>query len=173
MQLNVPFSEIPEHGIEYEIKDTTWFPDELVGQAGSAAIHIRLTKKNDNSVEVKGSLQASVFLECDRCLKQYTFQIDSPMQLVVTVSEKEEHWKIQDIEATEAELETLVLDKPVVELPEIFRQQVLLALPEKRLCMASCSGLCSKCGANLNEEQCDCSKQSANSPFAVLGSLKK
>lgn len=173
MQLNVPFSEISEHGIEYEIKDTKWFPDELVDLVGSAVVHVRLTKKNENSIEVKGSLKASVYLECDRCLKKYTFQIDSPMQLVAEFSEEEKHWKLQDIEATEAELETVTVEKPVVELAEIFRQQVLLALPEKRLCKDSCSGLCTKCGADLDEQPCDCSEQNVNSPFAVLRSLKK
>ena len=45
MQLNVPFSEIPEHGVEYEINDLLWIPEGLAEQACSATVHVRLTKK--------------------------------------------------------------------------------------------------------------------------------
>jgi len=31
-----------------------------------------------------------------------------------------------------------------------------LALPMKPLCREDCRGLCASCGANLNEETCDC-----------------
>ena len=45
MQLNVPFSEISEHGVEYEITNSLRIPDDFVEHTGSAAVHIRLTKK--------------------------------------------------------------------------------------------------------------------------------
>lgn len=173
MKLKVPFSEITEHGFEYSITDTSWFPEDLMDRAGPVAASIRLTKKNENKVEVKGNLQACVFLECDRCLKQYTFQVDSPMQLVVEVSEKGEHWKLQDIEPAGVELETISQDKPVVDLSELLRQQLLLALPEKKLCSPVCKGLCSRCGVELNQEECGCGNGTGNSPFAVLENLKK
>ena len=95
------------------------------------------------------------------------------MQLVVEVSEQDEHWKIQELEVTAAELETIIVDRPVVELGELFRQQLLLAVPEKRLCREQCAGLCPECGIDLNEQQCECSIRLVDSPFAVLKGLKK
>lgn len=173
MQLNVPFSEISEHGVEYEIMDSSWIPEYLVRQAGSAAVHIRLTKKNDNSIELRGKMQVSVTLECDRCLAQYAFQVDSPMLLVLEVAEQGEHRQLHDMETAEVELETISQDSPVVNIAELLRQQLLLALPEKLLCTEKCSGLCMQCGANLNDGNCDCSKLEDSSPFAILQTLKK
>lgn len=173
MQLNVPFSEIPESGIECDVIESSWFPKEELGLAGPVAVHIRLTKKSDNRIEVKGNLQATVLLQCDRCLQEYTFQVDSPMQLVIEVAERDEHWKMQELEITEAELETITVEKPVAELGDLFRQQLLLAIPEKKICGEQCAGLCPRCGANLNEQQCECSAQPVDSPFAVLKGLKK
>ena len=175
MQFKVPFSEIPEHGAEYEINDSSWFPEDVIEQDASApvTVFIRLSKKSDNRIELKGSLQTSVLLECDRCLRQYPFQVNSPMQLVLEVTDRTEHWRLQDIETTRAELETIVLNKPIVDLAELLRQQLFLALPEKRLCMDECSGLCPQCGADLNERKCSCSKKGSNSPFAVLKTLKQ
>lgn len=173
MQLNVPFSEISEHGVEYEITNSLWIPGDLVEHTGSAAVHIRLTKKNDNSIELSGKLQVGVALECDRCLKQYAFQVDSPMLLLLEVAGKNEHKQLYNIETGEVELETVSLDSPVVDLVELLRQQLLLSLPEKLLCREKCSGLCMQCGANLNDENCGCVKRDDSSPFAVLEALKK
>jgi len=173
MQLIVPFSEISEHGVEYEITNLLWIPDDLIEHIGSAAVHIRLTKKNDNSIELRGNLQMGVTLECDRCLKQYVFQVDSPMLLLLEVAGKDEHRQLYNIETGEVELETVSLDNPVVDLVELLRQQLLLSLPEKLLCKEKCSGLCLQCGVNLNDENCACVTRDDRSPFAVLEALKK
>ena len=173
MQLNVPFSEIPEQGVECEIKDSSWFPVDRVGQDGPVSVHLRLTRKSDNRVELKGVLQVKVTLDCDRCLEHFPFQVDSPMQLVLEVPEYGEHWRLHDMELAEVELETITLDQPVVDLAEILRQQLLLAVPEKKLCTKKCSGLCPHCGTNLNKGNCSCARQDTSSPFAVLETLKK
>lgn len=173
MQFKVPFSEIPEQGVEYELKDSSWFPENIIERAAPVVAHIRLSRKNEDRIELKGILQTSVLLECDRCLKKYTFPVNSPMQLVVEVADSSDHWRLQNIEPTGAELETISQDKRVVDLAELLRQQLFLALPEKRLCMKECSGLCPQCGGDLNEKKCGCSKGSGNSPFAVLKTLNK
>lgn len=173
MQLKIPFSDIPEHGIECEIRDSSWFPGDLLEQAGLEAVHIRLIKKNENRIELKGNLLTRVSLECDRCLKRYAYPVDSSMQLVVEVEENGEHWRLQDIETSGTELETVSVDKPIVDLGEILRQQLFLSLPEKRLCVEKCLGLCPQCGADLNERNCSCSRPVESSPFSVLEKLKK
>ena len=50
-----------------------------------------------------------------------------------------------------------------LDLTEIIREQVLLAFPLRHLCGQDCKGLCSDCGANLNqgEHQCSRSKKQA------------
>ncbi len=173
MQLNVPFSEIPEHGIECEIKDSSWFPKDRLEKAGPVYVRIRLIKKSDNRIELHGKLQVDVMLECDRCLGRFVFHVDSTMQLVIEVPETNEHWRLQDMELAEGELEIISQENPVVDLVDILCQQLLLGLPEKKLCNDKCPGLCSKCGKNMNEGDCGCTRQATNSPFAILETLKK
>lgn len=45
-----------------------------------------------------------------------------------------------------------------VDLGEEIRQEMILANPTRILCRDDCKGICSKCGANLNAEQCKCKK---------------
>jgi uncharacterized protein len=44
------------------------------------------------------------------------------------------------------------------DLGEEIRQEMILANPAKILCKEDCKGICPKCGANLNKEQCKCKK---------------
>ena len=43
-----------------------------------------------------------------------------------------------------------------MELEDILREQILLALPMQRVCSDACKGICPICGKNRNEIACDC-----------------
>jgi uncharacterized protein len=57
-------------------------------------------------------------------------------------------------------------------LEQYFEDQLILDLPLTVTCSDNCKGLCSICGGNLNQKQCDCLKETGNSPFSVLKDLK-
>ena len=71
------------------------------------------------------------------------------------------------------EAELIELDAPCLDLDELMREQLLLSLPEKRLCKEDCAGLCPQCGANRNEVACGCERNPGDSPFAALAALKR
>jgi uncharacterized protein len=173
MRYEFSFSEIPEQGMHLEINDWSWFPEEQVQRTGPVAATLFLAKKGENKVEISGRLDTEIQLACDRCLGDFVYRIDTPIHLILEVNDPGQHWRIQDIEGTEANIDTVLLDAPKVDLGEILREQVFLALPEKQLCRESCAGLCGVCGANLNEETCSCSDTMHDSPFSVLARLKK
>ena len=64
------------------------------------------------------------------------------------------------------------LDGPVVDLAEVAREQVDLALPLRVLCRDDCRGLCPGCGADLNREACRCTSVGGDERFAGLARLK-
>ncbi len=47
-----------------------------------------------------------------------------------------------------------------------------MALPLRPLCKEECKGLCPRCGANRNVEDCDCAAPIMNSKFAALKDFK-
>ena len=49
-----------------------------------------------------------------------------------------------------------------LDLGEGIRQYLLLAEPIQPLCRPDCAGLCAECGANLNENPCDCAVRGDN-----------
>jgi len=172
MHLSVAFSEIPEHGLQVEVADTAWFPEDVVTRTGNISTDLILSKKGESKVELRGKIAVMVQLDCDRCLAGFNYTIDAPIQVILEVPDPSHHWHLQDLELGETDIETIVLDEPVVDIGDILRQQVLLALPEKQVCSVACLGLCDKCGTNLNVKPCQCRKKAVNSPFAVLAQYK-
>ncbi len=64
-----------------------------------------------------------------------------------------------------------------LDISEDIRSEVLLTLPMNLLCDENCAGLCPVCGADLNEEECDCvieppeEKDSEENPWGALDQL--
>jgi uncharacterized protein len=54
----------------------------------------------------------------------------------------------------------------------VVREQLLLALPSYPVCQEGCKGLCSVCGANLNERDCGCDRHVPDPRWAGLEKLK-
>ncbi len=60
----------------------------------------------------------------------------------------------------------------VIDLDPIVREQIALALPGYPVCDESCKGLCSVCGANLNERDCGCDRHVPDPRWAGLKNIK-
>jgi uncharacterized protein len=114
---------------------------------------------------IKVRMQTTVDMICDRCAEPFTWNVDELFDLVFThdrgliEEEDEDIYLIQ-----ESTLE--------VDITGSIRQTLLLALPFKRLCHMECKGLCSKCGANLNEETCSCAVNVIDPRWEALKKLK-
>lgn len=60
------------------------------------------------------------------------------------------------------------LEGPEVDVGEIVRQHLVLAVPYAPTCRADCAGLCPVCGADRNQHACGCSPRAADPRWDVL-----
>mgnify|MGYP003346268385 CR=1 FL=1 len=58
-----------------------------------------------------------------------------------------------------------------MELEDILREQILLALPMQRVCSDVCKGICPVCGKNRNETGCDCRLETVDDRWGALRDL--
>ena len=136
-----------------------------------AAVEGGATRRGEQ-VRLRGTIRTEVELLCDRCA--------SPRNAPLAV-EFDTSFIPQEVEAVKAEnvelqAEDLILsayEGDAVDLDELVREQILLALPSRHLCREDCKGLCQKCGANLNENQCSCEQGETDPRWAALADLKK
>jgi uncharacterized protein len=118
-------------------------------------------------VEVTGSIDGVITLQCYRCLEGFKF----PLSLRV----REHALWLSEAEAEEEEepvAEYMVTDG-ILDLETVIRDSVCLAFPAKRVCDESCKGLCTICGANLNLEPCGCDTRVVDARLKPLEELKK
>ena len=62
----------------------------------------------------------------------------------------------QAAELLEEDLSLSVFDGEVIDIDEMVREQLLLALPAQILCREDCKGLCPECGGDRNLNECKC-----------------
>jgi len=154
--------------------EQTYAPGELALEDEFAALVSdvrawgRASRKSDE-VRVQGSLQTSVELRCDRCLgpAPMPVNVDFVANFVRAGDPVAEAGELHD-----EDLEVSVYDGHSVDLDELVREQILLALPARRLCRDDCRGLCPACAKNLNTESCDCARHETDPRWAALAEIK-
>ena len=142
--------------------------DERVSLIAPAAVNgeVRLS---GNEVFVNGHVDTRAQVECDRCLK--------PVELPVNVDFTLEYISGSEYEAsqtaalTEEEMSVSVFDGGAIDVDEIVKEQVLLAVPTRMLCREDCKGICPDCGIDRNTGECDCITNEIDPRWAALKNL--
>ena len=143
--------------------------DERVTLCGGASLTGEV-RQSGAEVIVTGHLKACAQVECDRCLKPLEIPVESDFSVeYITDSDYESS---QTAELTEDLLAVSVFDGQGIDLDEIAKEQILLAVPTRSLCRDDCKGFCSKCGADRNIEDCGCEDREVDPRWAALQALK-
>lgn len=91
-------------------------------------------KKDSGLAKVSVHLKAALSLTCSRCHKDFKSFLDKTFSLAYSMD----------------------LSENSIEPDDDIREELILNYPQKILCRDDCLGLCMHCGADLNEEKCDC-----------------
>ena len=126
--------------------------------------------RTGTGILVTGHLSTQVEVTCSRCL--------APLEVGLGIDVEEEFQPTVDVVTgrhlvMEEEDEALWIDvHHILDLSEVIRQDLLLALPMHPLCKEDCAGICPVCGQNLNEGPCDCITSEVDPRWSALLSLK-
>ena len=123
-------------------------------------------------IRVEGVLEADVELTCSRCLKTFESSIEKKFELDYRpdpILEEEG----EEFSLTYSDLDIGFYRDQQLDVSALISEQVVLEIPMKPVCREECKGLCDQCGADLNEEGCDCQPRSVDPRLAVLAELKK
>jgi len=120
-------------------------------------------------IRVRGGLTVELEGECGRCLEKAEFPLKSNFDLFYRPAESVEDAGEKALREGEIEIGFFAGDG--LDLQEILREQVLLALPMQRLCREGCKGLCPICGVDRNERTCSCVAEIVDERWAALKKL--
>jgi uncharacterized protein len=121
-------------------------------------------------VHVSGAVETRVNVECDRCLKILEIPVSTSFRLQYITGQEYESSHVAEL--TSEEMAVAVFDGEAIDVDEIVREQILLALPDRALCREDCKGLCSICGTDLNGGSCNCEASDLDPRWAALKNFK-
>ena len=96
-------------------------------------------------IYLQGRLQSSIETDCTRCLETMALPIEIELDDLY----------YHPAHAAPAG-EFTINDDGILDLAPLMRELSLLAVPMQVYCRDTCKGICVQCGANLNEDPCDC-----------------
>jgi uncharacterized protein len=179
--MEILIEQIGEDGLVFEFeKSVETFPvlaemvaNDECGFPVPIRIAVRAFRVVD-MIEIEGDIETSVRLPCSRCLQPFETLLKSRFALTYMRRATD---VIEDTEAREVELSAedmgiVYFQGEKINLKDTIQEQVVMEFPLRALCKQDCKGLCSKCGADLNEDLCDCDRSSPPGKFAVLKNLK-
>ncbi|MGI6546504.1 MAG: YceD family protein [Fastidiosipilaceae bacterium] len=133
---------------------------------------IRHTGK-EARLQLLGTVETKARTACTRCATRFEHAVRAEVDVVFAPDRDEEPTVDQGVGFGEDSPADYPLTGPILDLGEVARDAILLALPMQVLCSEGCKGICPVCGANRNEDTCACeeSDNGAGSPFDILKKL--
>lgn len=179
--MKIETQRIPEHGllIEHQMQANDFEILKLLIAKGEAeftdTIGIKLSiLPHKDLIQVDGSVQTSVRIACSRCAESYDAQLRRQFTLSYSrkIPQDLHRDETEGIELTAQQIGLILYQGDQIDLRDALAEQVVLSLPYKPLCRQDCKGLCQNCGANLNQDVCQCESNPNGGPFEALKGLK-
>jgi uncharacterized protein len=115
--------------------------------AGPVSVTGRLQATGPGDYFWRGRLGGDVHGDCRRCLADVVYHLDQELDVLFS----------DDPDAADDPAVYLLPPAAaVIELAEVVREELALAVPPYLLCREDCAGLCPRCGADLNAGACAC-----------------
>ena len=143
-------------------------PDAARAAKAARIVGNMFLTREGKTVYIEGSATADFTPPCARCLQPVPTHLAPSFMLTLFPDRDEE----ADIQLTEDELDENTYRGEEIDVGEVLNEQILLERPYVILCSEDCKGLCPSCGANRNENECDCAAQPASLAFQSLKDVK-
>lgn len=167
--MKIIVSLIPESGRKVSfLPENAWVREILSGALAGQQPEIATVKGSvlitrlEANINITGEIGLGIHPPCDRCLETFAHDFGVPLEMNLSplygsVKERNDSRGFKDeIELAREDVGFAFYDGTEIDLKEIVREQIVLALPIRFVCRPSCRGLCAGCGTNLNHKQCDC-----------------
>jgi uncharacterized protein len=177
---HIKIAEIGESGLDLERPIApAWFAETLGGPQGAApelaldesvpaTVRVHLDKAGQDVV-VRGRIEGRGKTPCGRCLGDAAVDLGSDLDVLFTC----EPARAADAEDGDDDKDVERHDGVTLDLEGPVREAMILAVPLAPLCREDCRGLCNQCGQDLNQDECEHSRNGVvDIRFAGLQKLK-
>lgn len=127
-------------------------------------LKLEIVNTGNRVLEIAGYVKLTAVIPCARCLSpvEQDFVLDIQRQVDMKLSAREREEILEEsnfIEGNSLDPEILVCN------------ELLIQWPIRVLCKEDCKGICSRCGANLNIQDCGCDTTELDPRMAVISDI--
>jgi uncharacterized protein len=152
--------KVLETGVELEMQEFSTkmgtFPVSRKGPLALTVVHT-----GNRVLEITGETEMAFRIPCARCLTPVEYPIALHVERTVDMN-------LTEAEREEKEEETNFVAGEMLDPEILVRNELLINWPVRVLCREDCKGICSRCGANLNQGSCDCEAEPSDPRMAVI-----
>lgn len=178
--MRLSLTQIGEDGCQIERDlETDWLSEVLSGKSNSdfravGGHRVRVSAQRTGlDVFLSAECTLSLQTDCAACLKNFDLEVPVAFSQTLKPRPRSDDALPDELELSKEDLEECYYEGDVIDLTEILREQIILALPMYPRCSPDCKGLCPVCGLDLNQETCDCQRDEVDPRLAVLKTLTK
>ncbi len=131
---------------------------------GNIEVDVEINKVH-NQLILDSSILVNTVFECDRCTASFSRPLRAEYEMVYML-------RVEPVETESDNIAYLSAEADSIDISDDVKDFAILAVPMKKLCSEECKGLCSRCGKNLNEGDCSCSKNETDARWFPLMELK-
>lgn len=125
-----------------------------------APVELQITNRENKRLLIQGDVDLTVSIPCSRCLKEV------PTDIHFSVHKE---LKLEDSAVSDEEAEDMdYLTGFNLDIDRLIYEEILVNWPMKVLCREDCRGICSVCGRNLNNGDCDCQRTEPDPRMAAI-----
>ena len=129
--------------------------------ARKSPVSLRVVNTGDRVLEIAGDVELTFLIPCARCLTPVEYE----MKLRI---ERTADMKLTEEEREKEEEEFNFMEGECLNPEALVRNELLVNWPIRVLCKEDCKGICSRCGANLNQGSCNCDSEPTDPRMAVI-----
>lgn len=155
--------DVPVGEIDYDGKVTQTSALHAEGTA-------QLLTRTLSDIRINGKLTVGVNAPCDRCLEDAAVSVDRSFDLVYLPVEEAKAGGEDEVEEDATEIG--FYEGNGLQLNDVLREVVLLALPMQLVCRDACKGICPECGQNRNNVECGCQPHPSDDRWSKLKSFR-
>ncbi|GFO70540.1 hypothetical protein GMLC_41190 [Geomonas limicola] len=136
----------------------------------TAPVHTELSAVWEyDHVRATGKVTTAAKLSCSRCLAEYEKPVSSNFTIFYTQTSGDQ--LDEEVELSDEDLISVSYQGDEIEVDFEIAEQVMMEIPFKPLCSEDCKGLCTECGADLNQGDCGCDRGTVSLKMSALKKL--
>lgn len=146
--------------IPYEQREIRWNRSRYsIKEAGPVLLTVNHV--GNRNMKITGTVDLQIEIPCDRCLQPvaYPFHLELEREI--------------DTNATDEERIAALDEQPFVQgylldVDRLVYDELIVNMPMKVLCRQDCKGVCPRCGANRNLQDCGCDLTELDPRMSVI-----